>query len=184
VERIVILASGNGSNALKILEHFKQSKSIEIVGVFSNKKSARVIEEFKKKEALAIDFDSNEELLELLLNHRVTFIALAGYLKLIPAELIHRFENRIINLHPSLLPKHSGKGMYGLRVHESVKKSSDTETGITIHYVNEIYDEGEIIFQAACRIDKLDTPERIAEKVLALEHHHLPRVIEQIVESR
>ena len=113
--------------------------------------------------------------------YNIDLIVLAGFLWLIPNNLVKAYPNKIVNIHPALLPKYGGKGMYGMNVHNAVHNAGENETGITIHYVNEVYDEGEIIFQAACRLLDSDTPDQIAAKVLALEHHHLPRVIEQLL---
>lgn len=181
MKRIAILASGNGSNAVRILQHFYTSESIEVVGVFSNKMNARVLEKFIDRDQSAYFFESNEELLEQLKAEEVDYIVLAGYLKLIPSEVLSAYKNAIINIHPALLPKYGGAGMYGVNVHKAVKAAGEKETGITIHLVNEVYDEGRVLFQAATAISEDDSAKDIAQKVQALEHEHYSLVIEKLI---
>ena len=130
-----------------------------------------------------IQFRESEEVIEWLKEAKVTHIVLAGFLWLVPQHLVKAFRDRIINIHPALLPKYGGKGMYGMKVHEAVKAAGETETGITIHKVNERYDEGLILFQTTCEVSPLDTPDQIAEKIHRLEHAHYPKVIEQWIMS-
>lgn len=186
---IAIFASGGGSNARKIMEYFQSSGVGRVVLVVCNRKNAGVIgiaAEFGVPVQM-IDrnlFYESEHLLDVLESYRTDFIALAGFLWLIPGYLIKAYPDRIVNIHPALLPKYGGHGMYGHHVHEAVKAAGDQESGPTIHFVNEHYDEGDIIFQTSCRLSPEDTPEDIARKVLSLEHEHYPRVIEQLLLSQ
>jgi phosphoribosylglycinamide formyltransferase-1 len=182
MNRIAIFASGSGTNAENIIRHFKNHPQIEVAMLMSNKSDAYAltralnlgipINVFTRPEFLS---GSVSESLEKL---GITHIVLAGFLWLIPENLTQKFPNRIINIHPSLLPAFGGKGMYGIRVHEAVKAAGANETGITIHLVNEHYDEGRILFQAKCSISDADMPEDIAQKVHALEYRHYPEIIE------
>ncbi|WP_073091787.1 phosphoribosylglycinamide formyltransferase [Cyclobacterium lianum] len=185
MKNLAILASGSGTNAEKIMEYFQQSSKARVVLVASNKKDAYVLERAKKYNVPGIVFSKaemeNGRLEESLRKHRTDIIILAGFLLQVPGRLIKAFPDKIINIHPALLPKYGGKGMYGRHVHQAVKDSGDSETGITIHLVNENYDEGKIIFQAAVSIEKGDSPEQIAQKVHALEHKYYPNVIESLI---
>ena len=183
---IAIFASGSGSNARKIIEYFKKNPSIRVALVVSNKKDAGVlnIAQEHKIPTLILSksaFYETETLLETLAHYRISFVVLAGFLLLVPQYLIGRFTKKIVNIHPALLPKFGGKGMYGIHVHEAVKGAQETESGITIHYCNAHYDEGDIIFQAKTALSPTDTPQEIAKKVLALEHEHFAKVIEKII---
>ena len=158
--------------------------SIEVVLLLSNNPNAFALERAKNSEFLPGFLPDNNcaesnEVLNWLKEYRVTHIVLAGFLWLIPQNLLQAFSDRIINIHPALLPKFGGKGMYGMKVHEQVKATGEKETGITIHLVNDQYDAGKIVFQAKCPVDPNDTPEQIATKVHQLEHAHYPRVIEE-----
>jgi phosphoribosylglycinamide formyltransferase-1 len=182
--RIAILASGSGSNAEEIFKYFKNHPSIEVSLLLSNNPSAYALERAKKFDVPAAiftrdEFKQGDLIKSWLAEKKITHIVLAGFLWLIPDYLIHNFPNRIINIHPALLPKFGGKGMYGMKVHESVKMNLEFETGITIHEVNEHYDEGKVIFQASCPVTSEDTAETIAKKVHALEYEHFPRIIAQ-----
>lgn len=183
---IAIFASGAGTNARKILEYFKASPSIRVGLVVSNKKQAGVLAiaaEYQVPTHL-IDrgsFYGTEDLLEVLREHSVDFIVLAGFMWLAPSYLVQAFPRRIVNIHPALLPKYGGKGMYGDFVHQAVREAGESETGITIHFVDERYDEGDIIFQVSCPVDPVDSPDDIARKVHRLEHAHYPQVIERIL---
>lgn len=183
---IAIFASGSGSNARKIMEYFQSSGVGRVVVVVCNRKNAGVIgiaAEFGVPVQM-IDrnlFYESEHLLDVLENYRTDFIALAGFLWLIPGYLIKAYPDRIVNIHPALLPKYGGHGMYGHHVHEAVKAAGEQESGPTIHYVNEHYDEGDIIFQTSCQLNPEDTPDDIARKVLALEHKYYPRIIEEVL---
>lgn len=185
MKRLAILASGSGSNAEKIMEYFKKSKKASVALVASNKPDAFVLERAKKFQVPTFTFSRKEmqegKLLEKLRQEKIDWVILAGFLLKIPDELIRSFPDHMVNIHPALLPNYGGKGMYGMHVHEAVKASGDKETGITIHLVNEHYDEGKIIFQAATPVTSDDTPETIAEKVHALEHRYFPEVIESLL---
>ena len=188
VKNIAILASGAGSNAQKILEHFSDRMDIAVRLIVSNKQEAGVLNIAK---VASIDtfivtrdsFYSTTDLLVELDKRNIDFIVLAGFLWLIPSNLIQHYPDRIINIHPALLPKYGGKGMYGHFVHEAVHLAKETHSGITIHYVNEKYDEGSIVFQERCEILPSDQPEDIARKVQVLEHYYYPTVIDQLVSS-
>lgn len=183
--RLAILASGSGTNAEKIMEFFKDSPKAQIALVASNKADAFVLERAKKFDVPTFTFNRKEMeagvLLEKLQAEKIDWVILAGFLLKIPVELIRAFPDRMVNIHPALLPKYGGKGMYGSFVHEAVKVAGDTETGITIHLVNENYDEGKIIFQAATEVTHDDTPDTIAHKVHALEHRYFPEVIDSLI---
>ncbi|MEC7755981.1 phosphoribosylglycinamide formyltransferase [Roseivirga sp. UBA1976] len=185
-KRLSIFASGSGSNAEKFFEHFQNHPQIEIASVFTNNKSAGVIERAQrfniKHHVYNRSFwQTGETIVEVLESEKIDFIVLAGFMLLIPKALVARFPNRIFNIHPALLPKFGGQGMYGMNVHKAVKAAGETETGLTIHYVNEYYDEGAIIFQESCTINPTDSAEEIAAKVLRLEHKNYPKVVEQEV---
>lgn len=182
MKNIAIFASGTGSNATKIVDYFRNNPKVNVALIISNKKTAKVLEMAKANSIPTLlinrtDFYQTENLLIVLNKHQIDFIALAGFLWLIPPYLVKTFPKKMINIHPALLPKYGGKGMYGHHVHESVYKNKEQESGITLHYVNEQYDEGNIIFQAACPVKKNDTPTTIAQKVLKLEHHYFPRIL-------
>jgi phosphoribosylglycinamide formyltransferase 1 len=180
ISRLAIFASGNGTNAEAIFKHFQN--------LLTNNPTAAVLDKAKNFEITSIVFTKSQfseraEVLAQLKTHQITHIVLAGFLWLIPKNLITAYPNKIINIHPALLPKFGGKGMYGLKVHEAVKVMGEIETGITIHEVNEKYDEGKIVFQASCKVLSLDTPQQIAQKVQVLEHENYPAVIEKWVKS-
>lgn len=188
VKNIAILASGAGSNAQKILEHFSDRMDIAVRLIVSNKQEAGVLNIAKvaSVDSLVVSRDSfytKTDLLVELDKRNIDFIVLAGFLWLIPPYLIQHYPDRIINIHPALLPKYGGKGMYGHFVHEAVYLAKDNHSGITIHYVNEKYDEGSIVFQERCEILPSDQPEDIAKKVQILEHLYYPTVIDQLVSS-
>lgn len=181
--RICIFASGSGTNAEKIIQYFQNKKTAAVVLVITNKPDVQVIERARLFYVTCEIFSKNDladtEKVDAVLHlHKITHIILAGFLLQVPTRLIRLFPGRIINIHPSLLPKFGGKGMYGLKVHKAVKAAAETETGITIHEVNEHYDEGKIIFQAKCPVLPTDTPEQIGVKVHALEYLHFPKVVE------
>ena len=186
-KRIVILASGGGSNAAKILEYFQSKEQAEFVLVGSNRREAGVAAHAKRFVVPMLFFTKAEmeegQVQKLLQNLGTDLIVLAGFLLKIPEALVEAFPNKIINIHPALLPKYGGNGMYGMNVHQAVKAAGEKESGITIHYVNQHYDEGQIIFQATTALETSDTPEIIAKKVLALEHEHFAKVIESILEQ-
>lgn len=186
VKHICILASGAGTNAQNIIRYFKLNGKAEVSLVISNKGSAGVLEKAALENVPVMVLNGKEHfedkrLSEFLLKEKTDLVVLAGFLLLVPEHLIKAFPNKIINIHPALLPKYGGKGMYGVKVHEAVINNKEKESGITIHYVNEKYDEGKTIFQAKCAVSPSDTPETLAAKVHALEYEHFPRVIEQIL---
>jgi len=187
-KRIAIFASGSGSNAQKIMELFKRSTEVEIALVLTNNPDAYVLQRADNFEIPSHIFDRKEfyetdHIIELLRNLDVDLIVLAGFLWLIPKNLVENYPGRIINIHPAILPKFGGKGMYGDNVHKAVLEAGETEGGITIHYVNENYDEGEYIYQAKYRIDKSDNLEMIKFKGQQLEHQHYPRIVESILKK-
>jgi phosphoribosylglycinamide formyltransferase-1 len=184
--RLAIFASGNGSNAENIIKHFKKGEKAEIVLVFSNNKNAAVIPKAKSLNVPVFEF-SKEDLhqgnivLEKLKEAKVDWIILAGFLLKFPENILKQYPNKVINIHPALLPKYGGKGMYGMNIHKAVVENKEIETGITIHYVNENYDEGKIIFQAQTKVSDTDTPEMVADKIHILEQKYFPKVIEKLI---
>lgn len=189
MKRIAIFASGTGSNAQKILSHFKTSNKIEVALIVSNKTNAGVLNFAKEYSVptLIIDrekFLKGDSYVPELQAAKIDWIILAGFLWKIPLTLISQWEKRIINIHPALLPKYGGKGMYGEAVHRAVLAANEKESGITIHYVDEQYDHGATIFQATCSVLSTDLVENLAEKIHALEHLHYPVVIEKVILSQ
>ncbi|MEK6780840.1 MAG: phosphoribosylglycinamide formyltransferase [Bacteroidota bacterium] len=186
--RIAIFASGSGTNAEEIIKYFHGHRFTEIVLLLSNNSGAYALIRAGKygvgtKVFTKYQFRESEEVLDWLMEAKITHLVLAGFLWLIPQNLVRAFPHRIINIHPALLPRHGGKGMYGMKVHQAVKTAGEKETGITIHEVNERYDEGQILFQGTCEVLSSDTPEQIADKVHQLEHAHYPKVIEKWIEA-
>lgn len=186
--KIAIFASGNGSNAEKIIGFFHGSKVIKVELIVSNKPTAGVVQIANKWHVPGLiierqQFYNGDHYLEDLKSNQIDFIVLAGFLWKIPVELINAFPQKIINIHPALLPKYGGKNMYGNYVHEAVVASTDTESGITIHYVDEHYDHGDIIFQAKCGINAGETAASLAEKIHRLEHAHFPKIIHAVIEK-
>jgi phosphoribosylglycinamide formyltransferase-1 len=186
LKRIALFASGSGTNVENIANYFKNNTEIEIGLVLSNKKDAFVLERAKKLGIPSMVFNreqfyNSQVVVDQLIDKRIDFVVLAGFLWLIPTNLIQAFPKKIINIHPALLPKHGGKGMYGGKVHESVVENHDIESGITIHFMNEHYDEGDVIFQSTCEVLPTDNAYDVASKVHALEYEHFPKVIEQLV---
>jgi len=185
MKRIIIFASGAGSNAENIIKYFQNSRKISVQKVFCNKKEAGV---FNRCASLGVkckwfsreDFLHTNSILETLIK-QTDFIILAGFLWKIPVAIVKAFPNKIINIHPALLPKYGGKGMYGMNVHRAVRESGDKETGITIHFVNEKYDEGAVIFQAKTKLEVSDSQEDIAQKIHILEYEHFPNIIEKTI---
>lgn len=185
---IAIFASGSGSNAQNIAEYFHQHPEIRVSLILTNKPDAFVLERARNLGIPSVvfsrtDFYNTDNVLEILQKHSITFIVLAGFLWFVPDNLLKAYRGRIVNIHPALLPKHGGKGMYGDKVHQAVIRSGDEKTGITIHFVNDHYDEGEIIFQDSFEIVPGDTAESVAHKVHQLEYKHFPRVIEEVIKS-
>ncbi|WP_343488278.1 phosphoribosylglycinamide formyltransferase [Allomuricauda sp. d1] len=185
MKKLVILASGSGSNAENIITYFKDRDVVQVTCVLTNKASAGVLKRCQRLAMPAFYFNrhayDNGQLLKFLASQEIDFIILAGFLWKISEDIVNAYPNKIVNIHPALLPKYGGKGMYGSHVHEAVKANNETETGITIHFVNENYDEGNIIFQARTKISMEDTAETIAEKVHALEYEHYPKIIEKLL---
>jgi len=186
MNNIAIFASGSGTNAENIIKFCKENKNFEISSIFSNNKNSYVIQRainhnIKHYIFSRPEFYESNKILDILKQQQIDLIVLAGFLWLIPEYLIDAFPNRIINLHPALLPKYGGKGMYGMNVHKAIVKDGEKETGITIHYVNKEYDKGNIIFQAKCPVLPDDTPEDVAKKVHELEYAHYPKVIERLI---
>ena len=196
MKRIALFASGSGSNAEKIATYFAVNADVDVSLLLTNNPKAGVIDRARRGFArpdfvgelhvpvLLFDrptFYDTDRITQFLLQQRIDLIVLAGFMWLMPADLVRAFPNRIINIHPALLPKFGGKGMYGHFVHEAVVAAGETESGITIHYVNERYDEGQLIFQARCPVLPTDTPEDVARNVQALEHAHYPNVVANVL---
>lgn len=188
MKKIAIFASGSGTNAENIATYFLERGSLVTALVLSNKPDAYVLQRAEKLQIPYTvfnreDFYKSGKVLDVLRDHQIDFIILAGFLWLIPQNILDAYPNKIINIHPALLPKYGGKGMYGDIVHQTVIANHEKESGISIHYVNEKYDEGLIIFQAKCKVEENDTPETLAKKIHALEYEHFPRVIEEVVQK-
>ncbi len=186
MKRIVIFASGSGTNAENIIKHFQDSGLAKVIHVLSNKKDAKVLDRAKVLGVANSSFSKNDLLetntiYDLMLQLNPDLIVLAGFLLKFPENIISAFPNKIINVHPALLPKYGGKGMYGSLVHKAVVANNEVVSGITIHYVNEHYDEGNIIFQADTQLVSTDTFEDVAAKIHVLEQKHFPLVIEQLL---
>lgn len=187
MKKIVVFASGSGTNAENIIKYFLNSSKAKVVSVFTNNPAAKVIERAAKLD-LSSQIFSKQELNEGFLLQKINafqpdLIVLAGFLLKVPQNLIDAYPNKIVNIHPALLPKFGGKGMYGMHIHEAVVVNKETETGITIHYVNENYDEGAILFQAAVAITPEDTPEDVAVKIHELEQKHFPIIIDNLLDD-
>jgi phosphoribosylglycinamide formyltransferase-1 len=186
MKKIAIFASGSGTNAENIIRYFSNRKCATVSLVLSNCREALVL---KRAEALNVrtyffdrtHFYGSGSLLKVLAVHSIDLIVLAGFLWLVPKDILDNYKGRIVNIHPALLPAYGGRGMYGDRVHQAVIKNREIESGITIHHVNELYDEGDIIFQARCSIISGETPETLATKIHILEYEHYPRVIEELI---
>lgn len=188
MKRIAIFASGTGSNAKKILEYFKTSSQVSVDLICTNKSDAGVLEIAKNFEVPSLLFEKEQFFMgdgytPILKELKIDWIILAGFLWKIPLSLLRGWENKIINIHPALLPKYGGKGMYGNAVHSAVIQAKESVSGITIHYVDEQYDHGAVIFQAECAVVENDTPASLAQRIHALEHLHFPRVIEEVIRA-
>ena len=187
IKNIVVFASGSGSNAIKIYEYFQKSQNVNIQALCCNKKSAPVIQKFQNIGIRTIVFEKNNlddgGVLKTLLNLNPSLIILAGFLLKMPAEIINSFKNRIINIHPALLPSYGGKGMYGINIHRGVVENNELFSGLTIHYVNKDYDKGVIIFQKKVELSENESAETLSKKILKLEHLHYPRIIEKLLED-
>lgn len=187
MKKILLFASGAGSNVENIIQYFKKSPDVNIAGVFTNNPNAKVLAKAAKYNIPTLIFNK-EELSDGFVSDKVSalkpdLIVLAGFLWKFPADIIAEYPNRIINIHPALLPKYGGKGMYGMKVHQTVLDNKEKETGITIHYVNEDYDEGEFIFQEKVAIDDCASADEIVAKVQELEHKHFPEIIEKLLNT-
>lgn len=186
MKNIAIFASGSGTNAQKLMEYFSTSKTAKVKLLLSNKPDAFVLERARNFSIPSLIFDRDDfyrsdKILRVLYENDIHFIVLAGFLWLVPAGITGPYRNRIVNIHPALLPAYGGPGMYGKRVHRAVIENREKESGISIHYVNEKYDEGDIIFQARCEVKKDDSPESLAERIHELEHRYYPEVVEKLV---
>ena len=185
--RIAIFASGSGTNAQRITEYFRERSAPIVVDlILSNKPEAFVLERARNLGISSVTFSRHEfyesnHIPDLLKEHAIEYVILAGFLWLVPESILKAYPGRILNIHPALLPGYGGKGMYGIKVHEAVISSHDKESGITIHLVNECFDEGQILFQAKCSIEETDTPGSLAEKIHALEYRYFPQVIESFI---
>ncbi|MGB3585733.1 MAG: phosphoribosylglycinamide formyltransferase [Tunicatimonas sp.] len=189
MKHLAVFASGSGTNAERIFERFRDHTSIRVAVLLTNNPNAGAIAraarfnipvEILEKSALT----QTDRVLEKLRSYQVDWIVLAGFMLMIPPGLIDTFPNRIVNIHPALLPAYGGKGMYGIRVHQAVVEAKEEVTGITIHYVNENYDEGAVIFQVSCTVQPYDTAETVADKVHHLEHEYYPQIIEETIRQK
>lgn len=187
MKKIAILASGEGTNAERIIRYFAEKKTAEITLVITNKMQAGALKRASRLGVPSVVITASEfakgEALRVLHRHGIDFVVLAGFLLKVPEDILHDYPHRIVNIHPALLPKFGGKGMYGEHVHQAVIDAGEKESGITIHYINEQYDEGSIIFQASCPVLPGDTADTLAQRVHELEYAHYPEVIERIVLS-
>lgn len=187
MKKIVIFASGSGTNAENIIKYFTSGDKVAVAGVFTNNPNAGVIERVKKYGIETAVFSKTQlfeiEFLQIINSIQPDLIVLAGFLLKFPETIIADYPNKIINIHPALLPKFGGKGMYGMHVHNAVVQNKESETGITIHYVNENYDEGGVIFQKSFALLGTETPEDVANKIHELEHQYFPEVIAELLES-
>ncbi|SDR71665.1 formyltetrahydrofolate-dependent phosphoribosylglycinamide formyltransferase [Formosa sp. Hel1_31_208] len=186
MKRIVIFASGNGTNAENLIKFFHNREMASVIQVLTNNPHAKVLDRAKAYKVSGLSFNRvaftvTDDVLHLLKASKPDLIVLAGFLWKFPQKILNAYPNKVINIHPALLPKYGGKGMYGMRVHEAVVKNKETETGITIHYVNEHYDEGAIIFQAKCHVHETDSAQDVADKIHELEMEHFPKVVEDLL---
>lgn len=182
--KLAIFASGNGSNAEEIIKHLLTNTVIEVSRIYTNNKDAYVIERGEKFDVSSVIFNKSEflsqEFTDKLQSENYDLIILAGFMWLVPPAIVSSYKNKIVNIHPALLPAYGGKGMYGDNVHKAVIANQENKSGITIHFVNENYDEGDIIFQAECPVLSSDTPNSLAERIHELEHRYYPEVIERL----
>lgn len=186
MKKIVVFASGSGSNAENLINYFNNTSNIRVVLVLSNNSKAKVLDRCITHNTSAFSFNKisfydTNHVEQLLLSIQPDLIVLAGFLWKFPENLLNKFHNKVINIHPALLPKYGGKGMYGMHVHNAIIENNEKETGITIHYVNEHYDDGAIIFQTTCEVELNETPESVAEKIHELEMKYFPKVVEQLL---
>jgi phosphoribosylglycinamide formyltransferase-1 len=185
MKKIIVFASGSGSNAENIIKYFSNTEIAKVVSVFTNNASAKVIDRAKNQQIPVEIFSKNElyegKVLQIIQKIDPDLIILAGFLLKFPEQIIARYPHKIINIHPALLPNYGGKGMYGMHIHRAIVNNKEKETGISIHYVNENYDEGAIIFQTNVALTDQDTPETVAEKIHELEQKHFPEIIYKIL---
>ncbi|OUS01519.1 phosphoribosylglycinamide formyltransferase [Flavobacteriales bacterium 33_180_T64] len=186
MKRIVIFASGSGTNAENLIKFFHNRENASVIQVLSNNPHAKVLDRAKKLKVSALSFNRiaftrTDDVLNILKSSHPDLIVLAGFLWKFPENILKEFPNKVVNIHPALLPKYGGKGMYGMHVHEAIVANKERETGITIHYVNDQYDEGAIIFQAKCVVDTIDSAQDVVKKIHKLEMEHFPKVIEQLL---
>jgi phosphoribosylglycinamide formyltransferase-1 len=186
MKNIAIFASGSGTNAENIITYFSTRNTAKVALILSNKRDSYVLERAANHNVRSVFFDRKEfyvsgKVLRYLLLYKIDFIVLAGFLWLVPDNILEQYNERIINIHPALLPLYGGKGMFGEYVHRAVIANRDKESGISIHWVNETYDKGDIILQVKCKVELSDTPDTLAQKIHVLEHEHYPKVIEDIV---
>jgi len=188
MKTIAILASGSGTNAQNLIEYFNKTVEKKVILVLSNKKDAKVLERAEKLGTPTEIFDrddlyENGRVLNILSRLDPDLVVLAGFLWLVPSDILKKFQNRVVNIHPALLPKYGGKGMFGMNVHRAILQNRESRSGISIHYVNEEYDQGDIIFQAYCDIEVSETPESLASKVHQLEYKHFPEVVNDLLDD-
>jgi len=188
MKRIVIFASGSGTNAENLIKFFHNRENASVIQVLTNNPHAKVIDRCNKLKTSCLSFNrtafyKTSHVLDILKNTNPDLIVLAGFLWKLPETILNAFPNKVINVHPALLPKYGGKGMYGMHVHEAVLISKETETGITIHYVNEHYDEGAIVFQAKCEVLSTDSAEDVAAKIHLLEMEHFPKIVNSLLDE-
>lgn len=186
MKKIAIFASGSGTNAENIIQFFKDSDEVKVVLVLTNNPEAGVIKRVRKLNVPSLvfnkqNFAKEDTVVNILENNQIDWVILAGFLWLVPQNLVHAFSNKIINIHPALLPKYGGKGMWGNHVHEAVVQNKETESGITIHLVNEHYDQGKVLFQANCQVKPQDTADDVAQKIHTLEYEHFPKIIQKCI---
>ncbi|BAX80573.1 phosphoribosylglycinamide formyltransferase [Labilibaculum antarcticum] len=186
MKRLAIFASGSGSNAENIARYFSDKPEFEISAILSNNANAFVLSRARSLNIPTLvfsrsEFNKTDKIVSFLAEKKVDFIVLAGFIWLLPLNLLRKYPDSIVNIHPALLPKYGGKGMYGMNVHKAVVENKEKESGITIHMINEKYDEGRIIYQAKCSIAPNDTPEDVAEKIHKLEYEFFPKIIEQLL---
>lgn len=189
MKRLAIFASGSGSNAEQISLYFLNRDDVEVSLIFTNNPQAGVIKKACKLQIPVVFFDKKTfyetgKIQQILQNESIDLVVLAGFMLLVPPFLVDAFPKRMINIHPALLPKYGGKGMYGHHVHEAVVNAGEKESGISIHYVNHDYDEGDIIFQTSCSVEPSDTPDDVANKIHKLEHENYPRIIDEILSGQ
>jgi len=188
MKRVVVFASGSGTNAENLIKFFQNRDNASVIQVLTNNPHAKVIQRCNKLKTSCLSFNrsalyNTQDVLNILKNTKPDLIVLAGFLWKFPDNILNEFPNKVINVHPALLPNYGGKGMYGMYVHEAVVKNKEPETGITIHYVNEHYDDGAIIFQAKCDLEPTDNAEDVAAKIHKLEMKHFPLVVDQVLFS-